>query len=433
MHQPAQASPTSRRKFLGFTAAGVATVGGAALALNQGGASIAGADPLGLTSSVGPTTTTRPLVASADVAGRTLVVIELQGGNDGLATLVPRNSGVLYDRRESVHIADEELLDFTDDFGWNPELEGIAGHGMAALVGLGTTNNPDGSHFEMEKRWWAGKSSGNDLPATGFLGRLCDQLVTDQPVTGVSLGSGPSPALRSDKAVTVGLADPNSAWFLRNEDPWFTNLRRGMSHMSTDAGGTGRLQPLAAARSGLSDTLAFAETLHEIDDERIRELYPSTDLGYTLGVAAELIEQQAGLRVIHIVHGGFDTHSDQRGSHNYLLRQLGDAVGAFLSDLGALGVADSTLVCSTSEFGRRVSDNDGGTDHGAAGMAMIAGPVAPGIHGEAPSLTKLEDDNLIATVDFEEYYATIAERWFGIPSGDVLDSNAAPIDGLITA
>lgn len=430
MHPPAR---PSRRKFLGFAAAGVATVGGTAFALNPNG------DTLSLpgVSSTGErnqesTATTRPLIASEDVAGRTLVVIELQGGNDGLATLVPRDSGVLYDRRGAVHVPDEELLDFTDEYGWNPKLAGLTNHGIAALVGLGSTNNADGSHFEMEKRWWAGKSSGDDLPATGFLGRLCDQLMTDQPVTGVALGSGPSPSLRSDKAVTVGLADPESGWFLRNDDPWFENLRRGMGAMST-AGGAGVISPIASARSGLSDTLAFAEVLNEIDNERIREAYPNSELGFSLGVAAELIRQDAGLRVLHLSHGGFDTHSDQRGSHDYLLMELGDALGAFLSDLGSLGQADSTLVCTTSEFGRRVPDNRGGTDHGAAGMAMLAGPVAAGVHGESPSLTRLDDDNLIATVDFEQYYATIAEKWFGIPSSAVLDSVATPIDGIITA
>ena len=423
----------SRRRFLGLAAAGVATVGGGAVLLNNGGESIPGVDAVtGAVADALPTPTTRPLVASADVAGRTLVVIELSGGNDGLATLVPRNAGVLYDRRESVHIPDEELLDFNDEFGWNPGLTGIAGHGIAALLGVGAVGNADGSHFEMERRWWAGKSSGMDLPGTGFLGRLCDQLVVDQPVTGVAIGVGPSMSLRSDRSVTVGLNDPESAWFLSNvEDPWFANLRQGMSAMAIESTtGTG---PIAHARAGLSDTLAFAETLQQVDNEAIRERYPDTHMGNSLGTAAQLIDQEAGIRVLHITHGGFDTHGDQRGEHQQLMQELGDALGPFLDDLGDLGHAESTLVCTTSEFGRRLPSNQAGTDHGAASMAMLAGPVAAGTHGEMPSLTKLDDDNLSATVDFEEYYATIAEKWFGIPSSEVLDSGAAPIEGLITA
>lgn len=418
---------SSRRSFLGFAAAGAATIGGGAFILN-GSTSVPGvsgaADAL---ADVLPTPTTRPLVASEDVAGRTLVVIELQGGNDGLATLVPRNAGVLYDRRGDLHIPDEELIDFTDEYGWNPSLAPIAGHGIAALVGLGSTN-ADGSHFEMERRWWAGQSSGIDLPGSGFLGRLCDQLVVDQPVTGVSLG-GMSPALRSDKAVTVGLGDPGSGWFLQDEAPWFANLRAGMASMAIEAEGPG---PMEHARTGLSDTLAFAEILQEIDNEAVNERYPDINLARALGTAAQLIKQDAGLRVIHVSLGGFDTHSDQRGTHDRLMSELAESLDPFLTELGESGHADSTLVCTTSEFGRRVAANDDGTDHGAAGMAMLAGPVTAGIHGEMPSLTALDDGNLVASVDFEQYYATIAEKWFGVPSSEVLDSGVAPLDGLIT-
>ncbi|MGI9607158.1 MAG: DUF1501 domain-containing protein [Acidimicrobiales bacterium] len=418
----------SRRKFLGFAAAGVATAGGTAFALRgDGDVPAVSADG---NAPAGPTTTTTPLKATADYAARTLVVVELAGGNDGLATVVPRNAGVLYDRRPSVHVPDEELLDFTDEFGWNPNLERLSSHGVAALMGVGTLEQPDGSHFEMERRWWSGQSSGTDLPATGFLGRLCDQLEDGQPVTGVSLGSGATPALLSEKAVTMGLTDPGSGWFLETDDPWFATMRRGLRDMAVGAGPAG---PIPSARRGLSDTLAFAESLNRIDTESIRDRFPNSDLGWQFGLAAQLVSLDAGIRIVHIAHGGFDTHSGQRGDHDYLLMELSDAMGAFLEDIGDKRRGDSTLVCTTSEFGRRVHDNDGGTDHGAASLALLAGPVEAGIHGEVPSLTQLDDDNLVATTDFEQYYATLSETWFGVPASELLDSNVNPVDGLITA
>ena len=163
----------------------------------------------------------------------------------------------------------------------------------------------------------------------------------------------------------------------------------------------------------------------------MRERYPGSDLGWKFGLAAELIDRDVGLRVLHITHGGFDTHADQRGEHDYLLEQLSESMATFLADIADRGRADTTLVCTTSEFGRRVPDNDGGTDHGAAGMALLAGPVVAGIHGEMPSLTALDDGNLVATVDFEQYYATLSEHWFGVPSSEVLRSAARPVDGVI--
>jgi len=223
--------------------------------------------------------------------------------------------------------------------------------------------------------------------------------------------------------------DPESSWFLRSDEPWFQNFRNGMLAMSGERAID--MTPRQSAMASLSDTLDFARTLGEIDDERLEERYPYGQLAHSLGVAAELIQQQSGIRVFHITHSGFDTHSDQVGGHNQLLTELGEATGAFLSDIDDRGLADSTLVCTTSEFGRRVAANGSGTDHGAAGMAILAGPVEMGVHGEAPSLTRLDDDNLIATVDFEQYYSTLAEQWFGIPSSEVLESAAAPIGGLI--
>lgn len=425
-HSSAPRTPRTRRNFLGLAAAGVVTAGGAALTLRDQDVDQAG---LSADDPAIPTTSTTPLHATADYTNRTLVVVELSGGNDALATLVPRNSGVLYDQRPAVHIPDEELIDFTDAFGWNPSMSRLAGHGVAALVGVGTNFNPDGSHFEMEKRWWSGQSTGTDLPATGFLGRLCDQLTVDQPVTGLAVGSGANPSLLSDKAVTMGLSDPGAAWFLHNEDPWLNNMRAGLRFLSHD--GVDDSDMIRSARSGLVDTLAFADSLGELNLERVDDLYPGGELGWQFGLASELLAQDAGIRVIHISHGGFDTHSSQRGDHDYLLEQLSEAMSTFLEDVADQGRADSTLVCTTSEFGRRVPDNDGGTDHGAASTAFLAGPVVAGLHGEPPSLTNTDEGNLIATVDFESYYATIAEKWFGIPASEVLVSGAAPIEGLV--
>ena len=66
---------------------------------------------------------------------------------------------------------------------------------------------------------------------------------------------------------------------------------------------------------------------------------------------------------------------------------------------------------------------------------MVCGPssrsTGGAIYGEAPNLTKLDDDNLVATSRFEDYYATIAEDWFDIAAGDVLPTGGTPITGLV--
>jgi len=358
---------------------------------------------------------------------RRLVVIELSGGSDGLAMLQPWQSGVLRDRRPELMSADEELIDAGNGFGWHPSLAGLAEIGIAAAVGVGS-NEPDFSHFEMEQRWWQGVSDDNSRVATGFFGRLCDQLDVGDPVSGLSFSGGPTPGLASDRAVTVGLTDPGANWFLRQDEPWFDMLQSTYGAMAEPTPGDS--DRFAAARGGLADTTRFAESLATIDSPDDGP-YPWTDLGQQMRFAAEVMALDVGVRVMHVTHGGFDTHTGQEWRYRDLMTELNDATVAFVDDLKSRNLFEDTLIVTTSEFGRRVTSSEGGTDHGGASTMMVCAPGTSGVHGEAPNLNKLDDGNLVATARFEDYYATIAEDWFGIGATDVLPAGGTPISGLI--
>jgi len=73
------------------------------------------------------------------------------------------------------------------------------------------------------------------------------------------------------------------------------------------------------------------------------------------------------------------------------------------------------VLMAFSEFGRRVKENTSqGTDHGTAGPAfMIGAPVAGGQYGKMPSLTELNDGNMVFTTDFRRVYATAIKSWMG--------------------
>ncbi|BBX86847.1 DUF1501 domain-containing protein [Mycolicibacterium aubagnense] len=131
--------------------------------------------------------------------------------------------------------------------------------------------------------------------------------------------------------------------------------------------------------------------------------YPNTDLGAQLRLAARLLaDDNLGLRIVHV---------------------------PMVADF------DRVLVATFREFGRRVSDNgSSGLDRGAASTVLLLGPTNPGIFGEPPSLTRLDvDDNLRATVNMTEFYATIAEGWFGVPENLVLPGSPKPIAGVIAS
>src|SRR5262249_30324420 len=141
-------------------------------------------------------------------------------------------------------------------------------------------------------------------------------------------------------------------------------------------------------------------------------------LGQQLQRAAQIMTADLGVRLFFLSQGSYDTHSQQAGTHQGLLTELGAGLAAFQTHLGKHGLADRVLVMTFSEFGRRVDENASqGTDHGAASCMFVSGAkVKGGLAGKYPSLDKLGDGDLIHTVDFRSVYATIMEKWLGCPA-----------------
>lgn len=424
----------SRRGVIGMLSAGAigaATYGAWAL---HGGASLSN-------DATAPDPDGRPVrangaIKAGDRAERALVMIELDGGHDWMSTLVPYGDPALRSLRDATLPDMDSLIRIDDRFALNGNLAST-GTGIAFLHGVGTPD-PTGSHFEMAARWRAGDPDGTALTATGFLGRLCDELDQGAPVTGVSL-TGNSPAILSRKAVTLGLPDGGDLEWLVSAEPWFRNLRGGIDAIAASA--TDDAPGAAAARVGLGKALRFSALLNSLEEEAPGTErppaergagYPGGSLSDQLAIAAKLLASGTGVRVIFVSIGGFDTHSGQRGTHDALLDEIDRSMAAFRADLERRGRAQTTLVATMSEFGRRPQENGSGTDHGTASAAMLWGPVQPGVHGDAPSLTRLDDDdNFVATVMMDQYYATLAETWFGVDAAAVLPTKARPVEGIV--
>jgi uncharacterized protein (DUF1501 family) len=161
--------------------------------------------------------------------------------------------------------------------------------------------------------------------------------------------------------------------------------------------------------------------------------YPGTGLANRLRLCAQLIDAGMGARVFYVSIDGFDTHANQggpQGNHANLLAEVSGAITAFYKDLAARGHKDRLLVMTFSEFGRRAKENGSkGTDHGSgAPMFLVGGKVKPGLVGQHPSLDKLADGNLQFGIDFRQVYATVLEKWLGVPSKDVLGGGFKPVE-----
>jgi uncharacterized protein (DUF1501 family) len=370
---------------------------------------------------------------AAAIDKRRLIVIEMDGGNDGMSTLVPYGQGAYKDLRKRTAIDPKQIVKIDDNFGVHEAMKNVHALGLAYVMGVGSSK-PDGSHFAMMERWWRGDVDGIGGMDTGFIGRLADAIGDPAArAVALSIGSGSHPMLLSRKAPTMSIprADiGNTLVGAKPDDAVRYAFQGAFAAMGRGDGG----DATAIARRSVADSVRFAETLQSLPEDQGNGGYPGGNLSDGLRLAARLMSKDEGIRIIHIPMGAdFDTHTDHSNRHPGLLTNFSDSVSAFLADLEARKLSDQVLVMTTSEFGRTAKDNaSNGLDHGAASVTMLAGPVKPGLYGEYSSLTKLDsNDDLVATVGFDSYLATVAEGWFGVPSNEVLPGKTKPLEGVI--
>jgi len=360
------------------------------------------------------------------VADRVLVVIELDGGNDGLSTLVPFDVGRYRDLRPTLAIGSNDVIDLGGAYGLHRKLSGVHRRGVAVIEGLGA-RQPDLSHFEMSARWWSGRPDGGRTD-TGFLGRVCDAVHGDELLSGVSLGGGPSPVMVSRKAPTAGLSDLGLGSLLDPNSDLELVARRSLDRLIRP-GPAGNPLTLAVA-AGLGGMVELAQLVNALPEPSPG--YPETEFATQLALVSRLIRSGAGIRIFHVpmAGAGFDTHEGHGDTHPRLLEMFDAALQSFLDEMESIGRGGDVLVATTSEFGRRVSENSGGLDHGTASCALLMGPVVPGRHGEPPSLRDLDDGNLIATAEFDRYQATLAS-WLGADPAEVFERDPGVFDDII--
>lgn len=361
------------------------------------------------------------------VDSRILVLVDLQGGNDGLSTVVPAGSGHYYDLRPDLAVQD--ALEIDDEVGLHPNLAKLHARGVATVEGVGPVDG-DLSHFAMAARWERGDVNGQHALRTGFLGRLADTLDDGSPLVGASMG-GPTSWLTNATAATLSLGGRGDLWYLQPTD-WdeATAFQEGLRRLGE--GRDGRAGLISQSHRQLLDLAAAlpADSDDEIDWEQPM-LAEGGELGQQLYLAADLIEADLGMRIVYARMGGFDTHDDHEWAHPQLMSQLDAAVDGFLERMEVAGRADDVLVATTSEFGRRVPENGRGLDHGSASSMLLAGAVPAGRFGEASPVDDLDDDdNLRVTVPFDRYLGTLAESWLGVEAASILPSEPEVLDIL---
>jgi uncharacterized protein (DUF1501 family) len=365
---------------------------------------------------------------------RVLVVIQLDGGNDAINTLVPFGDEGYARNRKVLRLPEKGLIRVNDRVGLHPALSGLGkllqkGH-LALVPGAGYPN-PNRSHFESMSIWQTARLDLEEHGGPGWIGRSLDssaQPRDDARAAGAAslfVGGGATPAaLRGRRAGAASLE--------RIED---LTLPTGWDRSMPAAPLSGSVEKddslSAYVRRSVVDAYSCSRRVAELTGRSAAAVasYPDTGLASRLRTVAQLLKVDLGARVYYTTQPGYDTHAGQSNSHFQLLRELSGAIEAFMDDLTAANLADRVTVLCFSEFGRRVAENSSaGTDHGTAGLVILAGTgVRPGVHGSLPSLTDLVDDDPKISTDFRAVYAALLEDWLGLPSQPALGSRFEPI------
>ncbi|MAR31907.1 MAG: hypothetical protein CL884_06865 [Dehalococcoidia bacterium] len=353
-----------------------------------------------------------------------LAVLSLSGGNDGLSTVIPHSNGLYRDYRPTLAVPDDQVIKLTDDIGLHPTMAPLKKYWdegkMAIFLGVGYPN-PSYSHFRSMDIWHTCEP--DKIGTEGWLGRAIKELDPkgENVLTGVNFGRGLPRALAMDGVPVASVGDLETYGLLTGIDG-DAQRNDALDVFGRMYGPTiGSSYALDYIRRTGTDALKGADIL-----AKAPEMY-SSDLEYSASAVGQYMKNIAqthladfGTRVLYTTspYNGFDTHANQAQAHSALWTDVSANVDTFITDIRQADKSDNVTLFMFSEFGRRVTDNGSGTDHGAGSVAFAIGDhVKGGVYGEYPSLEQgdlLEGGNLNHSTDFRSLYTGILEDWFGL-------------------
>jgi uncharacterized protein (DUF1501 family) len=356
-----------------------------------------------------------------------LVLIQLQGGNDGLNTVFNGNQyDNLQNVRSNIIVPENELLTIDDVTRFHPSMTGIKEiwdqEKLSIIQNVGYPNQ-NRSHFRSTDIWNSA-SSANAYVSSGWIGRFFDinhsEFPSNYPNTensdpfAITIGEIVSETCQGTNAnFSMALIDPNNPG---------TALVSNSSEITNNCYG----DAISFVNDTISQTNAYAEVIVNAANagNNLSEKYTDSKLSEKLKNVAKLISGGIKTKVFVVQIGGFDNHDNQvvegetkTGKHAELLQELSDAMHAFQDDLQLLNIDEKVIGMTYSEFGRRIRSNAGlGTDHGTAAPLFLFGTCAKNqVLGDAPEIdTQVdEQEGVQMQFDFRNIYSTILTDWLG--------------------
>lgn len=361
-----------------------------------------------------------------------LVIVQLNGGNDGLNMVIPFDQyDNLSNARSNIIIPQNKILKLngTSFTGLHPSMKGLQtlydNEKLNIVQSVGYPQ-PNFSHFRATDIWLSASDS-NQTINSGWTGRYLHEEFSNFPTgypntvmpdpLAIQIGSFVSPAMQGP-AVNMGMAisDPVN----------FYNLINGIQSTAPNTRGG---KELTYIRQIAQQTQQYGTVIKAAAARVTKQFsgYPTgNSLADQLKIVARLIAGGLKTRIYMVSLGGFDTHAQQvnsnateTGTHANLMQKVSEGIKAFMDDLEFLNSSKRVIGMTFSEFGRRIKSNaSGGTDHGAAAPLFVFGHYAQkNVTGTSPiiNLSTGTADNIPMQYDFRSIYASILQQWFCVP------------------
>jgi uncharacterized protein (DUF1501 family) len=373
----------------------------------------------------------RALMQVTGVTDRVLIVIQLNGGNDGLNTVIPLDQLSDYNKlRANIALPENKVLKLNGvgNIALHPIMTGMQrlyNEGKLVVIQGVSYPQPNFSHFRASDIWFTGGDSNQQL-TTGWAGRYLQNRFQGFP------DAYPNPMMPDPLAIQIGYtvstallgSSVSTGTVIQNPDTFARLIGDKPNIAPSDVPNTYAGKQVAFLRQQQISAVGYAAQIKNAATKATNKAtYPTQNsLADQLKIVARLIAGGLQTKIYYVSIGGFDTHAEQvaisdntTGAHAELLKDVSDAIASFQSDIEQLGMQDNVVGMTFSEFGRRANSNlSKGTDHGTSAPMFVFGKNVRGsVIGKTSSLTDLENGNLKMQYDFRQIYASVLTDWFG--------------------
>lgn len=370
------------------------------------------------------------LMSNTVAEGKILVILRLDGGNDGLNMVIPLDQYAnLQQVRPTVMLPENKILPIKGtSTGLHPAMAGLNNlideKRLAIIQSVGYAK-PNYSHFRSSDIWMSGSDADLNVPS-GWMARYLESQHPSYP-KGYPNANFPHPlSIEISWQSTLLFQGQNSFTSLiyNNPDNFYRLMNPFVNTYPETLQGS-RLAYLQLIGRQSQEYGSVVQAAYRAGTTPFA--FEENDLGNQFKIIQKLISGGLNTRVYMLRIGGFDTHNQQvdsadhtKGQHAVLLKQINDAIVTFMKNLDAQNQGDRVVGVTLSEFGRTVHSNgSGGTDHGTvAPMLVFGNAVKGGVIGNNPVIPKnyKMNEDLPVQYDYRQAYSSLLNQWMGSPA-----------------